>query len=146
MSFVLDASIAACWAFQDEQHPIADAALTRISTEDALVPTLWWFEVRNILVVNERRKRIMETDANIFLRDLSRLRIQVDREPDEAVVLRLARSQRLTVYDASYLELALRASLPLATLDNDLRAAARKEGAKLVSAPLKSQTSPKFDS
>src|SRR5437762_1318087 len=124
MPFVLDASIAACWAFPDEQDPRADAALTRVRIEDALVPTLWWFEVRNILVVNERRKRITESLTNSFLRELSRLRIRVDREPDESTVLRLARTHRLSVYDASYLELALREAVPVATLDNELAAAA----------------------
>ncbi len=131
MAFVLDASIAACWAFQDEHHPHADLAFTRIRTEEAFVPSLWWFEIRNILVVNERRKRITEPGTSRFLRDLSRLRIRVDRSPDEAGVLRLARTHRLSVYDASYLELALREAIPLATLDADLAAAARAERAHL---------------
>ena len=134
MPFVLDASIAACWAFQGEQHPRADAAFARIRTEDAVVPSLWWFEIRNILVVNERRKRITENGTNSFLRNLSRLRIRVDREPEEAVVLRVARTHRLSVYDASYLELALREAIPVATLDTELAAAALAEGAGLVGA------------
>ena len=108
MSFVLDASIAACWAFPDEQDARADTAFARVRVEDALVPSLWWFEVRNILVVNERRKRITESGTNSFFRELARLRIRVDREPEESTVLRLARAHRLSVYDASYLELALR--------------------------------------
>ena len=58
MAFVLDASITACWAFQDEDHPDARLAFGRIRGEEAVVPGLWWFEVRNILVVNERRQRI----------------------------------------------------------------------------------------
>jgi predicted nucleic acid-binding protein len=135
MPFVLDASIAACWAFQDEQHPRADAAFARIRIEEAVVPSIWWFEIRNILVVNERRKRIKESDTDGFLRDLSRLRIRMDREPGESAVLRLARAHRLSVYDASYLELALRESIPVATLDAELAAAAVAEGAELVGAP-----------
>jgi predicted nucleic acid-binding protein len=134
MRFVLDASIAACWAFQDEQNSQADAAFHRISAEEAVVPALWWFEVRNILVVNERRKRIAEADSNEFLRNLCRLRIRVDRSPEEAAVLRLARTRRLSVYDAAYLELALREVLPLATLDCDLAAAALAEGTRLIDA------------
>ena len=63
MAFVLDASIVACWAFPDEQELRTEAALTRVRTEEAMVPSLWWFEVRNILVVNERRKRITESGA-----------------------------------------------------------------------------------
>jgi predicted nucleic acid-binding protein len=132
MPFVLDASIAACWAFQDEQHPRADAAFAKIRTEEAVVPSLWWFEVRNVLVVNERRKRITESDTNRFLRDLSRLRIRVDRAPEEAVILRLARTHRLSVYDASYLELALRERVPVATLDAELAGAALAEGTELI--------------
>src|ERR1017187_186028 len=80
MPFVLDTSIAACWAFPDEQDPRADAALGRVRIEDAVVPSLWWFEVRNILVVNERRKRITESGTSSFLRELARLRIRVDRD------------------------------------------------------------------
>lgn len=132
MAFVLDASIAACWAFPDEQDPRADAALARVRIEDAVVPSLWWFEVRNILVVNERRKRITESGTNSFLRELARLRIRVDREPEEGAVLRLARTHRLSVYDASYLELALREAIPVATLDGELAAAAVAEGMELV--------------
>ena len=134
MPFVLDTSIAACWAFPDEQDPRADAALARVRIEDAVVPSLWWFEIRNILVVNERRKRITESDTGVFLRDLSGLRIRIDREPEEGAVLRLARTHRLSVYDASYLELALREAIPLATLDGELAAAAIAEGAGLIGA------------
>ena len=134
MAFVLDASIAACWAFPDEQDPRADAALARVRIEDAVVPSLWWFEVRNILVVNERRKRITESGTNSFLRELVRLRIRVDREPEESAVLRLARAHRLSVYDAVYLELALREAIPLATLDSELAAAAIAEGTGLIGA------------
>ena len=132
MPFVLDASIAACWAFPDEQDPRAEAALTRVRSDDAVVPSLWWFEVRNILVVNERRKRITESGTNSFLRELARLRIRVDREPEESAVLRLARAHRLSVYDASYLELALREAIPVATLDGELAAAAIAEGTELI--------------
>ena len=132
MPFVLDASIPACWLFQDEQDPRADAALARIKSDEAVVPALWWFEIRNILIVNERRRRITESDTSVFLRDLAGLRVRVDREPEEPVVLRLARTHRLSVYDASYLELALRQSLPLATLDAQLTAAARAARCRLI--------------
>ncbi len=137
MPFVLDASIAACWAFPDEEDPRAEAALARVRIEDAVVPSLWWFEVRNILVVNERRKRITETGTNSFLRELARLRIRVDREPEEIAVLKLARAHRLSVYDASYLELALREAIPVATLDGQLAAAAIAEGTELIGATRK---------
>jgi len=133
MAFVLDASITACWAFQDEDHPDASLTFDRMRAEEGVVPGLWWFEVRNILIVNERRRRITEPDTSAFLLSLSRLRIRVDRVPDENGVLRLARAHRLSVYDAAYLELAQREGLPLATLDTDLQKAAVCEGVVLVS-------------
>ncbi len=128
MAFVLDASITACWAFEDEEHSQAAQAFRRIRTEEAVVPSLWWFEVRNILVVNERKKRITESGTASFLREVSRLPIRMDRAPAEDEVLRLARAHRLSVYDAAYLELARRERLPLATLDRELAGAARAEG------------------
>jgi predicted nucleic acid-binding protein len=144
MAFVLDASTTACWAFQDEDHPDAEVALDRIRSEEALVPCLWWFEVRNILVVNERRKRLTESDSASFLLNLSRLRIRIDRDPDEGAVLRLARSQRLSVYDAAYLELAQRQGVPLSTLDADLKKAAISEGVALLAAESLDPTQRRF--
>ena len=129
MPFVVDASITACWAFRDEDHPQADLALARLRIDEAFAPALWWFEVRNILVVNERRKRLTEADSGIFLRELARLPITLDRTPEESEVLRLA--HRLSVYDASYLELAQRHTVELATLDADLIEAARAEAVGL---------------
>jgi predicted nucleic acid-binding protein len=128
MPFALDASVAACWAFEDEDHPIAALALERIQFEEARAPSLWWFELRNTLIVNERRNRLTEHGTTAFLRFVSRLRLTIDRTPVEAVVLNLARRHRLTVYDASYLELACRDGLTLATLDEALSKAARAEG------------------
>ena len=133
MAFVLDASIAACWAFQDEDHADAALAFQRMRTEEAVVPCLWWFEVRNILVVNERRRRIAESDTAAFLLNLSRLRVRIDRLPEGDAVLRLARTHRLSVYDAAYLELAQREGLLLATLDAGLRRAAAEAGVALLS-------------
>jgi predicted nucleic acid-binding protein len=132
MAFVLDASITACWAFEDEDHPDAGLAFHQMRSEEAVVPCLWWFEVRNTLVVSERRRRIAESDTAAFLLSLSRLRIRIDRAPDEGAVLRLARTHRLSVYDAAYLELAQREGLPLATLDADLKKAAAGEGVAIV--------------
>jgi predicted nucleic acid-binding protein len=132
MPFVIDASIAACWAFEDEDHPVAALALERIRSDEALVPSLWWFEVRNTLIVNERRGRLTEADVTVFLRGLARLGVTIDRTPDEAAVLTLAGRHRLTVYDASYLELAQREGVLLATLDTDLVNAARSERLPLI--------------
>ncbi len=116
MRSVLDASVAACWAFDDEDHPVAALALARVRTDEARVPSLWWFEVRNTLIVSERRGRLTESDTAAFLRGLARLRVTLDRSPKEADVLALARHRGLTVYDAAYLELARREGAPLATM------------------------------
>jgi len=135
MAFVLDASVTACWAFDDEDHPHARLAFHRIRTEEAVVPSLWWFEVRNILIVNERRHRIAETATAAFLSALARLPVREDHGPDETAVLRLARAHQLSVYDAAYLELAQREGLPLATLDVQLQKAAAEASIVLLSGP-----------
>jgi predicted nucleic acid-binding protein len=127
MPFALDASIAACWAFDDEDYPVAALALERVRTDEARVPSLWWFEVRNTLIASERRGRLTECDTATFLYRLARLRVTVDRSPEEADVLPLARHRGLAVYDAAYLELARREGAPLATLDAALATAARAE-------------------
>jgi predicted nucleic acid-binding protein len=132
MPFVMDASVTACWAFQDEDHPQADLALARLRGDHALAPSLWWFEVRNILVVNERRKRITVAETAAFLRDLSSLPVTLDRTPEESEVLRLARAHRLSVYDAVYLELAQRSGVALATLDAALVRAAHHESVPVL--------------
>jgi predicted nucleic acid-binding protein len=132
MTFVIDASIAACWVFRDEEHHLADLALRRLAEEDAIAPSLWWFELRNVLIANERRKRITQSDSAAFLNSLARLEIGLDRTPKESEVLRLARTHRLSVYDAAYLELALRLTIPLATLDGDLIRAAKAEGVVML--------------
>jgi predicted nucleic acid-binding protein len=132
MPFVLDASIVACWALDDEDDRVADLTFERIRTDEARVPALWWFEVRNILVVNERRNRLTATATAAFLRELAQMRVLVDRSPDETDILSLARRHRLSIYDASYLELARRGDIALATLDNELAAAASSIGVHLL--------------
>ena len=134
MAIVLDASITAAWAFPDEDHPVARRVFERIENDDAWAPSLWWFEMRNILVVNERRRRIAPADSDAFLRSLARLPILIDRDPNEGVVLLLARRHGLSVYDSAYLELAQRKALPLATLDAALGKAAGKEKIPLTGA------------
>lgn len=132
MPFVLDASVTASWCFPDETEATAEAAFDRLAVEEAVVPALWWFEIRNILVVNERRGRIDAAGTAEVLADLDRLPIRVDRTPDGSTVIALARKHRLTAYDAAYLELARRRGEPLATLDQALAAAARTDGVALV--------------
>ena len=131
MPFVLDASIVIDWAL-DEGHPTAGEARERLETDAALSPVLLWFEVRNVLIVAERLGRATEDYSAAFLRELEQSPIITDRTPNEAQVMALARRHRLTVYDAGYLELALRRSVPLATLDGPLARAARSEGVPVI--------------
>lgn len=128
---VLDTSIAACWAFSDESHELAGRTLDFVAGERGWVPALWWYEVRNALIINERRGRIDREGTAAFLRSLSKMPIMADSGHEERAVLTLARTHSLTVYDAAYLELSLRRGLPLATLDKVLRKAAKKEGVAL---------------
>jgi predicted nucleic acid-binding protein len=132
MPFVLDASTAVSWNFPDEDHSVARTAWERLRQDEALVPTHWWFEVRNVMLIGERRKRISQDQTEYFLARLSRLHIAEAARPDDAGIFALARRHRLTFYDAAYLELAHREELALATLDDDLAAAARAERVALV--------------
>ena len=134
MGIVLDSSIVGCWCFPDETSPTADAAFDQLSRDDAIVPVLWWFEVRNVLVVNERRGRIDTVGSAAFLAELEKLPILFDRQSHSETLLTLARAHRLTIYDAAYLELARRLDAPLATLDQKLAAAARAARVPLVGA------------
>jgi predicted nucleic acid-binding protein len=131
MSLIIDASVVIAWAFK-EQHATAERALARIQAEEAIVPALWWYELRNVLVLGDRQKRVTERETARFLRNISRLTITIDSSPNEAQVLTLSRRHRLTVYDAAYLELAGREALPLATLDEELATAARAEQVALI--------------
>ena len=127
MSFVLDNSVALAWCFEDEQTPAVMALLDRVAETGAMAPLLWPLEAINGLLAAERRRRVSpEQRATLagFLRDLLvRLDAHTAEQAWDATV-RLAERFKLTVYDAAYLELAQRRRLPLASLDQDLRAAA----------------------
>ena len=125
--FVLDASVALAWCFDDESTPAAWTLLDRLRSAPAHVPALWALEIGNILLGAERRRRITQARVVEFLGILGELDIRVDPDmPGRAFrdVLPLAREQRLTTYDATYLELAMRLGLPLATKDTALVRAA----------------------
>ncbi|MGA3066965.1 MAG: type II toxin-antitoxin system VapC family toxin [Tepidisphaeraceae bacterium] len=128
MAIVPDASVIVSLIFPDEDAAYAKAVLDAIDADRAVVPTLFWFELRNALLMGERRKRITAHQTGTFLADLRVLPFEVDDEPRETVVLELARRHTLTVYDAAYLELAQRKNLPLATIDGDLIRAATAAG------------------
>ncbi len=131
MNFVLDASVALSWCFEDEGGDYALRVLQGLRRGEAVVSSLWPLEVTNGLVAAERRKRLDRAAAAEARRLLQALPIVVDPvEPRRAFdnTSRLARSHRLSTYDASYLELALRLGVPLATLDGELCAASESEG------------------
>lgn len=131
MPFVLDCSVALAWIMPDEGDPRADAALDRLRNDVAVVPGLWPLEVGNVLLIGIRRRRITESEAEQAVRDLRALPIEIDRETHEHALdttRRLASEHRLTLYDAAYLELALRRQLQLSTLDEALGAACRAAG------------------
>jgi predicted nucleic acid-binding protein len=136
-AFVLDASVALAWCFEDETTPATDAVLERLSDEEAAAPALWRLEVANGLAMAERRGRLSVAALARSVALLQRLAITIDAEGfDRAFrdLLDLARSERLTVYDAAYLELALRLGVPLASKDKSLRTAAGRLGVSLLGA------------
>jgi predicted nucleic acid-binding protein len=126
-TLVIDCSLTMAWYFGDEATAYTEAVRDSLVTEHAVVPTLWSLEVANVLVMGERRRRSTEGQANRWLRLLSVLPIAIDGETGFRAfdsILTLARHHGLTAYDAAYLELAVRRSLPIATLDDDLKKAA----------------------
>ena len=135
-AFVLDASIAVGWCFADEATPVADALLDRLAEdEEAAAPSLWPIEVANALAIAERRGRLDVAGLRRSLTLLKQLEIAIDTEAADRAfgdLLDLARSERLTVYDAAYLELALRLGVPLASKDAHLRQAATRLGVPLL--------------
>jgi predicted nucleic acid-binding protein len=125
--FVLDGSVPLAWYFKDEADPYADAIAARFPGVQAIVPVIWPLEVANAVLMGERRKRSTEAQAAKWLGYLGSLPIAVDDETNVRAwgdVLSLARANKLSAYDAAYLELALRRGLRLATLDDRLKAAA----------------------
>ncbi len=135
--FVLDASVALSWFIDQPVDPYA--VQVRDSMRGglgAIVPQLWQVEFANGVLVAERRKIVDAAEADQSIAEMEGLKlagIEVEAGPPPiGDVLTMARTFQLTAYDAVYLELARRAGLPLATLDNRLRAAASKAGVELL--------------
>jgi predicted nucleic acid-binding protein len=127
VSVAIDASLTLTWYFDDETTPATEAILDRVSDAGAVVPVLWRLEVANAFQSALQRKRISADYRDDSLTELAQLPIAVDADTDTyawTTTLRLAERFGLTIYDATYLELAQRRSLPLATLDKTLRDAA----------------------
>ena len=135
MAFVLDCSMAMAWVFPDEATDRTDALRESLLEETAFVPALWPIEVANVLLVATRRGRIEESEWPYLLEALATLPIRTDAETGERAMsdsLRLAHRHDLSVHEAVYLELAMRRTLPLATLDDDLVTAARAAGIEVL--------------
>ncbi|MCA8908684.1 MAG: type II toxin-antitoxin system VapC family toxin [Rhodospirillaceae bacterium] len=125
MAIVLDASVAIAWAAETE---LALPVLHRVRDEAPHAPMLWWYEVHNALMMKERRGLLPAATADTFMDLLAGLGVALDTTPDRAAVVGLARTHRLSVYDAAYLELAQRRAMALASLDRALVTAAKAEG------------------
>ncbi len=133
---VVDASVAMTWCFPNEKNDYADRVLQTLTQAQAVVPSLWPVEVANALLVGERRKRLSAAETTHFLSLLSGLSVEIDSLTAQRALshtLPLSRTHGLSVYDATYLELAMREGIPLATLDAALHGAARSTGVKIVS-------------
>jgi len=127
--FVLDNSIVMSWCFEDESNDFADRVLDMLRDSKALVPAIWPLEVGNVLLLAERRNRLSKADSSRFLAMLSSLPIHSELETAQRAmsnILSLAREHQLSTYDASYLDLAMREGIAIATLDRGLRRAAEK--------------------
>ncbi len=134
MAFVLDCSVSMAWLFADEAHGGADALRESLTEEPGVAPALWPTELANSLLTATRRGRISVDEWPELGRQLRALPIEIDPIALPAVldrVLPMADRYGLTVYDATYLELAARRGLPLATLDRQLAEASRAAGVAL---------------
>jgi predicted nucleic acid-binding protein len=135
MTIVVDASMAIAWLFEDEQTATTDQAFDRVVAGDAFVPSLWRLEVANSLWSATRRGRCDDTYASRSLERLLRLNILTDAETEKHAwdrTRKLSSRHQLSVYDAAYLELAIRRSATLATLDKALATAGQRSGLEVL--------------
>jgi predicted nucleic acid-binding protein len=135
VSIVIDSSITLAWVYSDETTEPARQVLETVSYNGAWVPALWRLEVANVLEMGVRRGRHDSVFRDASLNDLALLPVSIDMETDRqawGITLRLAERHRLRLYDAAYLELAMRRGFPLATLDDQLRTAANAEAVILL--------------
>jgi predicted nucleic acid-binding protein len=136
--FVVDASVALCWYFPRQKTAYTEAIFDRLAAGDvALAPALWPLEMVNSLVVAARQKAISLAQFDAFIADLQDLPVSVDLGGvgrSYSSIVRLCRQHQLSSYDAAYLDLALVEGIAIATLDRNLRAAARASGVELLPA------------
>jgi predicted nucleic acid-binding protein len=126
---VIEASLAASWCFPDERTSYTEAVLNTISGgAEAIAPRLWAYEIRNCILMGVRRRRITMAHAEAFLEDLKSLPIRLTDPLSSSHVFALADRHGLTVYDAAYLNIAIREGIPLVSLDKALIRAAENLG------------------
>ena len=133
---VLDASVALSWIFEDEASPYAEEVIEALKSTSAVVPVVWPLEIDNAILAAIRRRRIEEADAFRYLTVLDTLSLEIDLEVAREVlgqrILGLGLTHGLSAYDASYLELAMRRGLPLATQDEKLVRVAANTGIHIL--------------
>jgi predicted nucleic acid-binding protein len=135
MSIVLDASMAIAWLFSAKREEMSRIAVRRIIASGGIVPAHWKLEIANVLLLAIRTGRCRRDYADRSLERLTRLRLEVDQETDRQAwgeTRRLAREHKLTMYDAAYLELAMRSKAALASLDRALLLAAKRAGLEVL--------------
>ena len=133
--FVVDASVACAWLFDDETSVPTEALLTAVASGGIVAPDLLAFEIANVATLAAKRGRIDAMPLKVALERLLALPIELERSSMPRlfeVVRLLAQKHGLTVYDAAYLDLSMQRGLPLASLDRDLREAAAAEGITIL--------------
>lgn len=133
--FVLDCSVAISWILPDEYSDYAQNVFDLLDEQQAVVPSIWYLEIANVLIVSERRGRMTQEQTAQALLLLESLNIVMDEQTEQRAfntTLTLGREQGLASYDAAYLELAIRLDIPLATSDEKLIAAANRCGVILI--------------
>jgi predicted nucleic acid-binding protein len=137
VSFVLDNSVTMRWCFKDggpASLAYANRVLDSLGKHYALVPSLWHLELVNVLITSEKERVLPSAESAAFINRLDGLPIKTDPVAMSSVrpsIIDLSRRFALTAYDSTYLELAMREHISLATLDSELRKAARKAGVKV---------------
>jgi predicted nucleic acid-binding protein len=133
MTLVIDASVAATWFIPDEATAATDDILRRVHNGGAHVPDLFWHEIRNVLIIACRRRRLPVDEARLSITRLTQLPLTTSGATDGMAIFDLAQQHAITAYDAAYLALAIELALPLATLDKQLIEAAKRENVPLLS-------------
>ena len=134
MALVADASATLALALDEDEALYGEAVIDAIAADEVFVPALFWFEIRNALLMSETRKRFTPERTDQLIADLHALPIVVDAQPRWEATIGLARQHHITVYDAAYLELAQRQAVSLATIDEALVKAARRASLTLFKA------------